>query len=78
MPRQPRLDSPGRLHRVMARGMERTDIFRDDRDRETSETARASWCPQGAPRCRRGVCCPITLTSCSNPANGGLLDSCGA
>lgn len=34
MPRQPRLDIPGLLHHVMARGIERTDIFRDDRDRE--------------------------------------------
>lgn len=35
MPRQPRLDIPGLLYHVMARGIERTDIFRDDRDRET-------------------------------------------
>lgn len=35
MPRQPRLDIPGLVHHVMARGIERTDIFRDDRGRET-------------------------------------------
>lgn len=34
MPRQPRLDAPGVLHHVMARGIERTQIFRDDRDRD--------------------------------------------
>ncbi len=34
MPRQPRLDAPGVLHHVMARGIERTRIFRDDRDRD--------------------------------------------
>jgi len=33
MPRQPRLDAPGTLHHVMVRGIERTTIFRDDRDR---------------------------------------------
>jgi len=33
MPRQPRLDAPGTLHHVMVRGIERTAIFRDDRDR---------------------------------------------
>jgi len=33
MPRQARLDAPGVLHHVMVRGIERTTIFRDDRDR---------------------------------------------
>ncbi len=35
MPRQPRLDIPGLVHHVMARGIEGREIFRDDRDRET-------------------------------------------
>ena len=34
MPRGPRLDAPGVLHHVMARGLDRQLIFRDDRDRE--------------------------------------------
>ncbi len=33
MPRGPRLDAPGVLHHVMARGLDRQVIFRDDRDR---------------------------------------------
>ncbi len=33
MPRQPRLDAPGALHHVMGRGIERTNVFRDDGDR---------------------------------------------
>ncbi len=33
MPRQARLDAPGTLHHVMVRGIERTALFRDDRDR---------------------------------------------
>lgn len=33
MPRGPRLDAPGALHHVIARGIERRDIFRGDGDR---------------------------------------------
>ncbi len=35
MPRQTRLDAPGLLQHVMARGIERTKIFRDDKDRKS-------------------------------------------
>ena len=35
MPRQPRLDAPGLLQHVMARGIERRDIFKDDKDRKS-------------------------------------------
>jgi len=34
MPRLPRLDAPGVLHHVIIRGIERREIFRDDKDRE--------------------------------------------
>ncbi len=34
MPRGPRLDAPGVLHHVMARGIDRQPIFLDDRDRD--------------------------------------------
>lgn len=34
MPRQPRLDAPGLVHHVMARGIDGQDIFRADKDRE--------------------------------------------
>ncbi len=33
MPREARLGAPGTLHHVMARGIEGTDIFRTDEDR---------------------------------------------
>ena len=33
MPRHARLDAPDTLHHVMVRGIERTALFRDDRDR---------------------------------------------
>jgi len=36
MPRQPRLDAPGLLQHVMARGIERREIFKDDKDRTFS------------------------------------------
>ena len=35
MPRQSRIDAPGALHHVMIRGIERWDIFQDDKDRES-------------------------------------------
>lgn len=34
MPRPPRLQAPGSLHHLIARGNERREIFRDDHDRE--------------------------------------------
>ncbi len=34
MPRQPRLDMPGALHHIMVRGINKTDIFIDDEDRD--------------------------------------------
>ncbi|HDZ61883.1 MAG TPA: hypothetical protein ENH40_01900, partial [Nitrospirae bacterium] len=33
MPRQPRLDMPGALHHIMIRGVAKTNIFKDDKDR---------------------------------------------
>ena len=35
MPRQPRLDAPGLLQHVMARGIERRKLFRDDKARKS-------------------------------------------
>ena len=37
MPRQARLDAPGVLQHVMARGIERRKIFWDDKDRKVPE-----------------------------------------
>jgi hypothetical protein len=33
MPRKSRIDAPGALHHIIARGVERCKIFRDDADR---------------------------------------------
>jgi len=35
MPRQPRLDAPGLLQHIMARGIEHREIFKDDKDRKS-------------------------------------------
>ena len=48
MPRQPRLDAPGTLHHVMVRGIERTALFRDDRDRADFVTRLAALAESGA------------------------------
>jgi hypothetical protein len=37
MLRKPRLDAPGLLQHVMARGIERRKIFRDDKDHKGPE-----------------------------------------
>ncbi len=34
MPRQGRIDTPGSLHHIICRGIERRNIFADDDDRE--------------------------------------------
>ena len=34
MSRKARIDAPGALHHIIARGIEKRDIFRDDNDRE--------------------------------------------
>src|SRR3974377_812126 len=48
MPRQPRLDAPGTLHHVMVRGIERTVLFRDDRDRTDFAARLATLVEDGA------------------------------
>ncbi len=48
MPRQPRLDVPGALHHVMGRGIERTNIFRTDRDRDDFLDRLADLCVDGS------------------------------
>ena len=34
MPRKSRIDVPGALHHIIARGIERKAVFQDDRDRD--------------------------------------------
>lgn len=48
MPRGPRLDAPGVLHHVMARGIERRKIFLDDRDRDDFVSRLAALAKAGA------------------------------
>ena len=51
MPRLARLDAPGVLHHVIIRGMERRNIFEDNKDRDNLFK-------------RRGELLPATQTSC--------------
>jgi len=44
MPRQPRLDAPGALHHIMDRGIEGTDIFKTDKDRNDLLERMAAQC----------------------------------
>ena len=44
MLRQARLDAPGTVHHVMARGIEGVDIFRTDKDRENFLSRLAEHC----------------------------------
>ncbi len=34
MPRKARIDAPGALHHIIARGIDRRSIFKDDTDRD--------------------------------------------
>ena len=34
MPRKSRIDAPGALHHIIARGIDRKNIFKDDKDRD--------------------------------------------
>ncbi|MBM4308524.1 MAG: transposase, partial [Deltaproteobacteria bacterium] len=47
MVRQPRLDAPGALHHVMGRGIERTNIYRTDQDRNDFLNRLANQCLEG-------------------------------
>jgi len=48
MPRQPRLDAPGALHHLIGRGIERTKIFRNVRDRNDFLDRLSSLCCNGS------------------------------
>ncbi len=62
MPRGPRLDAPGVLHHVMVRGIERTAIFRDRRDR-TDSLKRRRPIPAA-----RALGCALACTALGLPA----------
>src|SRR4030042_698114 len=47
MARQPRLDAPEALHHVMGRGIERTNIFRTNQDRDDFLNRLANQCLEG-------------------------------
>jgi REP element-mobilizing transposase RayT len=50
VPRRPRTDSPGSIHHVFARGIERRDLFLDDEDRRIYLTRLCSVLPEEGAR----------------------------
>ena len=46
MPRQARLDAPGLLQHIIARGIERREIFKDAKDRKSFLDPRFSTAPE--------------------------------
>ncbi len=51
MPRQARTDAPGEVHHVIARGIERRKIFRDDENRYKSFSRLGSLVSETQTRC---------------------------
>ena len=51
MPRTARLDAPGVLHHVMIRGIERRNIFRNNRDRQDFIKRLEMLCPETETKC---------------------------
>lgn len=51
MPRKSRIDAPGALHHIIARGIERCDIFKDDTDRNNFLDRLGIILPETATRC---------------------------
>lgn len=58
MPRQGRLDAPGTVHHVIIRGIERRNIFRDERDREDFLDRLARLLPETQTACYAWVLMP--------------------
>ena len=71
MPRRPRLDAPGCLQHVIVRGIERREIFRDDRDRENFLTRLGKVLQDGEAKCFAWALMPnhvhILLRTASTP-----------
>lgn len=51
MPRRPRVDAPGSIHHVFVRGIDRRDLFLDDRDRRACLDALARVLPEEGAGC---------------------------
>ena len=69
MPRRPRLDAPGCLHHIIVRGIERREIFRDDRDRENFLTRLGEVLQDGEAKCFAWTLIPnhILLRTATTP-----------
>ncbi len=71
MPRYARLDAPGAMHHVMARGLEGRDLFRDDEDRRLFVELAGKVCRETGSRCLAWALMPnhihLLLQSATSP-----------
>jgi len=69
MPRKSRIDAPGALHHVIARGINREKIFRDDEDKKNFSERLGGLLRDSAIQCYAlpGRCLTTISTSCSEP-----------
>jgi len=68
MPRQARIDAPGALHHIIARGMERREIFYDERDRADFLHRLGRIVTESQTRCFAWALIPNHFIYCSKPA----------
>jgi hypothetical protein len=68
MPRKARIDAPGALHHVIARGIEKRDIFWDDHDRNDFLERLGTIIDESGTCCYAWRCFPIIVTYFSKQA----------
>jgi REP element-mobilizing transposase RayT len=70
MPRKARLDTPGVLHHIITRGIERRKIFKDDQDRANLLNRLSILLPETQTICYSWVLMPnhAHFLLCSGPA----------
>jgi len=49
MPRKSRIDAPGALHHIIARGIDRKNIFKDNKDRDSFLERLGAFLPKPKP-----------------------------
>jgi len=68
MPRLARLDAPGVVHHIMIRGIERRNIFKDNKDRDNLIGRLALLLPETKTACYAWALMPNMPTFCFVPA----------
>jgi putative transposase len=68
MPRTGRIDAPGALHHIIARGIGRRKIFDDDADRDAFLERLGIVLSEGGASCYAWALIPYHFTCCCGPA----------